>query len=169
MLVAEELPRYLGTDSRPIGRGDRIVSQLAGLDLERLAQPDRCLNVCVGQLGGVQLLQPLACEGVQPGAKERFHLLRRHRIPSAEAIDPDQTGADPRPRTLSAFGVVGGQTDTALPSGVQRIYLPRQIVVPRPSAELVNAHRHAPRRAMPSLWRSARSGYVPVMQEVCPT
>ena len=45
-------------------------------------------------------------------------------------------------RALAAFGVVGGQPDMALLGGIQRRDLPGQIVVPRPGAELVDAHRH---------------------------
>ena len=76
------------------------------------------------------------------GAEQSPHLLRRHRIPSIQAVDAGQAGADPRSRTLSPFGVVGGQPDMALLGGIQRRYLPGQVVIPRPGAELVDAHRH---------------------------
>jgi hypothetical protein len=50
--------------------------------------------------------------------------------------------------------------------GVQRRYLPGQIVVPRSGAELVDAHRHNPERRTGSTWRSAKPGEVPVMHGV---
>ena len=167
MLVSEELPRNLGAHLRPQCRGDRLVSQLprrmprrnplrhldpegadlAGVNLERRAQLGRCPHACVGQVSGLKLLQPLGGEGMHAGAEESPHLLRRHRIPSAQAIDAGHARADPRPRTLSPFGVVGGQPDMALLGGIQRRDLPSQVVVPRPGAELVDAHRHNPLKA----------------------
>ncbi len=44
----------------------------------------------------------------------------------------------------------------ALLGGIQRRDLPGQIVVPRPGAELVNAHRHNHQRRTGSTPRSAR-------------
>jgi hypothetical protein len=103
MLRSEELPRHLGADPRPIRCGDWLVSQLsargllrgnpfrqlnpecadiAGVDLERRAQLGRCLDVCVGQVGSVQLRQPLGCERMHTGAEQKPHLLRRHHIPN---------------------------------------------------------------------------------------
>jgi hypothetical protein len=76
------------------------------------------------------------------GAEERPHLLSGDRIPSVEATDAGHAGADPCSRSLSAFGVVGGQPDVAFFGGIQRRDLPGQVVVPRPGGELVNCHRH---------------------------
>ena len=76
------------------------------------------------------------------GAEESPHLLRCDRIPSLDAVDAGQARADPGSRSLPAFGVVRGQPDMTLFGGIQRRYLPGQIVVPRPGAELVNTHRH---------------------------
>jgi hypothetical protein len=84
---------------------------------------------------------------MQAGAEQSPHLLRRHRSPGAEAINSDHARSDPCSGTLSAFGVVRGQPDMALLGGVQRRDLPGQIVIPRPGAELVNAHRHTPPKA----------------------
>ena len=54
----------------------------------------------------------------------------------------------------------------ALLGGIQRCDLPGQVVIPRPGAELVKAHRHNPLRRIGSTWRSGRWGYLPVMQKV---
>ena len=126
MLGSEELPRHLGADLRPQCRGDWLVSQLsggrlprgnplrhldpegadlAGVNLERRAQPGRCLDVCVGQVGGLQLLQPLGGEGMHAGAEESPHLLRRHRIPSVQAVDAGHARSDPRLPELSPRSV----------------------------------------------------------------
>jgi hypothetical protein len=163
MLVSEKLSRNLGADPRPICRGDRIVSQLfgrrlscgnplryldaeganiAGVNLERRAQPGRLPHLCIGQIGGVQLLQPLGGEGMHASAEEGPHLLRRHRMHGAEAINAGHPGADPHPRALTPFGVVGSQSEMAPLGGSQCRDLPGQIVVPRAGAELVDAHRH---------------------------
>src|SRR5688572_6522702 len=88
--------------------------------------------------------------------EERPHLLRRHRIPSAQAVDVGHPRADPRSWSFSALGVVGGQLDMALLGGVQRRNLPRQVVVPRPGAQLVNAHRHNHPKGNGSASRSAK-------------
>jgi hypothetical protein len=42
----------------------------------------------------------------------------------------------------------------ALRGGIQRRDLPGQVVVPRPGAELVNAHCHNPPRRQRRCWRS---------------
>jgi hypothetical protein len=81
---------------------------------------------------------------MQAGAEQSPHLLRGDRIPSVEAVDAGQARSDPGSRSLSAFGVVRGQPDMTFLGGIQRRYLPGQIVVPRPGAELVDAHRHNP-------------------------
>ena len=54
--------------------------------------------------------------------------------PAAQAIDAGHARSDPRPRTSTAFGVVGGQSDIAVLGGVQRRDLPGQVVLPRPGA-----------------------------------
>ena len=86
----------------------------------------------------------LVARGMHAGAEQRPHLLRGHRFPCVEAVDADQARSDPGSRSLSAFGVVRGQPDMTLLGGIQRRDLPGQIVVPRPGAELVDAHRHTP-------------------------
>ncbi len=165
MLLSEELPRDLGAHLRPQCREDRIVSQLsacpvlrgnplrhldpegadlAGVNLERRAQLDRCPDTCGGQVGRFKLGQPLCGEGMHAGAEEGPHLFRGHCVPGAEAISAGYARADPRARTLSPFGVVGRQSDVALLGGIQRRDLPSQVVIPRPGAELVDAHRHNP-------------------------
>ena len=162
MLVSEELARHLCAHPRPNCSGESSVGQLlrrlsrgnslrhldperadlAGVDLERRAQPGRCLDVCVGQVSGAKLLQPLCGEGMHAGAEQCLHLLRGDRIRGAQAVNAGQARSDPGSRSLSAFGVVGGQPDMALLRGIQRRDLPGQVVVPRPGAELVDAHRH---------------------------
>jgi hypothetical protein len=163
MLCSEELPRHLGTDLRPKCRRDRLVSELsggrlsggnslrhldpesvdlAGVNLERRTQPSRCFDVCVGQVGGRKLLQPFGGEGMHAGAEQSPHLLRGDHIPGVEAIKVGQGRSDPGSWSFSAFGVVGGQPDMALLGCVECRDLPGQIVVPRPCAELVDAHRH---------------------------
>ena len=108
MLGSEELLRNLGAQPRPHCRGDRTVSQLsgclvlhgyplshidregaglAGVNLERCAKLSRCLDVCVGQASGLQLLQPVCGEWMHARAEQSLHLLRGHRIPGAQAVD----------------------------------------------------------------------------------
>jgi hypothetical protein len=79
-----------------------------------------------------------------PAPKRAPHLLRSDRIPGVQPVDAGHAEADPGSRSFSAFGVAGGQPDMALLGGIQRRHLPGQIVIPRPSAELVNAHRYNP-------------------------
>jgi putative transposase len=69
-----------------------------------------------------------------------------HRIAGVQAVDAGQAGADPHPRALATFGVVAGQPDMTLRGRIQRRHLPRQIVIARPSSELMNTHRHNPQR-----------------------
>jgi hypothetical protein len=76
------------------------------------------------------------------GAEQSPHLVRGDRIPGAQAINAGHPGADPCSRNLTSFGVVGGQPCVALLGGIQRRDLPGEVVVPRPGAELVDAHRH---------------------------
>jgi hypothetical protein len=150
MLCSEELPRHLGADLRPICRRDKIFqlssgglscsnplrdldaewADLASVNLERRTQLGRCPSTCLGQVSGVHLCQPLGGERMHAGAEERPHLLRGDRIPSVEAVDAGQTGADPASRSLSAFGVVRGQPAMTLHGGIQRCDLSGQVVVP---------------------------------------
>jgi hypothetical protein len=78
---------------------------------------------------------------MQAGAEEGPHLLGGDRIPGAETVNGGHAGADPCSRSFSAFGVVGGRP---ILGGVDCRDLPGQVVVPRPGAELVDAHRHNP-------------------------
>jgi hypothetical protein len=80
------------------------------------------------------------------GSEEGQHLLRGHRIPSVQAVNADEASPDPGSRAFTAFGVVGSQSNMTLFRGVQRRDLPGQIVIPRPGAELVDAHRPNPQR-----------------------
>src|SRR4029453_6369528 len=95
------------------------------------------------------VLQPWGCEGMHAGSEQRLHLLRRHGIPGTEPIDASHARPNPRPRALPPVGVVGRQSNMALLGGIQRRDLPRQVVIPRPGAELVDAHRHNPPKANP--------------------
>jgi hypothetical protein len=49
----------------------------------------RCVDVCIGQISP-ELLEPLSGEGMQAGAEQRPHLLRRDRIPNAQPVDAAQ-------------------------------------------------------------------------------
>jgi hypothetical protein len=127
---------------KPLRYLDAEWADVAGVNLERRTQPGRRLHVCGGEIGGVNLLQPLVGEGMHAGAEKRPHLPSGDRIPRGKAINAGHTGADPGARSFSAFGVVGGQPDMTLLGSVQCCDLPGQIVVPRPGAQLVDAHRH---------------------------
>ena len=65
--------------------------------LTRRAQPGDKLVVAARQIGTFELLLSLRREGMQVHAEQRLHLLRRHRIPGPQTVDPDQPGADPHP------------------------------------------------------------------------
>ena len=146
MLVSEELPRHLCAHPRPNCRGESSVGQLlralsrgnslrhldpegadvAGVDLERRAQPGRRPDVCIGQVSGAPAAATALRRGDAAGAEQGPHLLRGDRIPGVQAVNAGQAGADPGSRGLSAFGVVGGQPDMALLGGIQRRDLPGQ-------------------------------------------
>ena len=64
--------------------GEPEGADIAGVDLERPAHSGRCLDACVGQVGGRKLLESLGDEGMHAGAEESPHLLRGDRIPSVE-------------------------------------------------------------------------------------
>ena len=66
--------------------------------------------------------------------------------PRIQAVHAGKVRADPYPRTLATFGVVGGQPDVTLLGGIQGRHLPRQIVVPRPSVGSRKLTRTRPRR-----------------------
>ena len=80
---------------RPVPRGDPLRHldpesvDLAGVNLERRGQPGRFRNVFTGQVSGPELLEPLGGEGMEAGAEEGPHLLRRHRIPAPRPSIPD--------------------------------------------------------------------------------
>ena len=57
----------------------------------------------------------------------------------------------------------------ALRGGIQRRDLPGQVVVPRPGAELVNAHRHNPPRRQRRCRRSHDPKPPGLVQKVYPT
>jgi hypothetical protein len=92
--------------------------------------------------------QPLACEGVHARPEESPHLLGGDSVPGVQAIDADHAGTDPRSGAFSAFGVIGVEPDMTLIGGIQGRDLPGQVVVPRPGAELVDAHRHNHQKAI---------------------
>ena len=178
MLGGEQLPRHLGPYPGPLGRRNRPVRRQPGLLVER-GDPLRHLNPKPGRFG-VDDLERHA----QPGRLRTFASVRsasrscsnrccrqrdafpprtgpasarRSPRPRVQAIDAGQARADPRPRALASFGVVGGQPDVALRGGIQRCDLPGQIVVPRTGGELLNAHRHSPPKALTARRRSAAS------------
>ena len=103
---------------------------------------------------------------MHPRPEQSPHLLASHRIPGVQAVDARQARADPHPRALATFGVVGGQPDVTLRGGIQRRHLPRQIVVPRPGSELMNAHRHSPQRRQRRCRRSHDPRPPGLVQEV---
>jgi hypothetical protein len=145
--VPQRLARLPAVDNylprgKPLRHLDPEWADIAGVDLERRTQPGRCPNAYVVQVSGPELLQPRRGEWMHAGAEESPHLLRGHGIAGTETVDAGHARADPGSRSLSAFGVVGGQPDMALLGGIQRRDLPGQIVIPRPGAELVDAHRH---------------------------
>ena len=111
-------------------------------DLERRAQPGHILEIPQGEVGSFQLLLPELGQRMQTAAEQRSHLLGGHRVAGGQAVDPVQAGADPDARRLTPFGVVGRQPGMTLLGRIQRRHLPGQIVIPRPSCELVHAHRH---------------------------
>jgi hypothetical protein len=57
----------------------------------------------------------------------------------------------------------------ALLSGIQRRYLPGQVVIPRPGAELMDTHRHNPLKANPVNLAVSQVAELPSMQKVCGT
>jgi hypothetical protein len=119
MLGPEELPCYLSPHPCPVSRGDRAVGRPADGaverrdalghleperaqpivdDLERHPQPRHILKVPQGEVGSFQLLLPQLSEWVQTAAEQGSHLLRGHRVASAQAVDPVHPGPDPHPR-----------------------------------------------------------------------
>jgi hypothetical protein len=79
---------------------------------------------------------------MQTTAKQGSHLLRGHRVAGGKSVDAIQAGTHPHPGHLTPLGVVGRQPDVTFLGRIQRRDLSGQIVVPRPSCELVDAHRH---------------------------
>ena len=176
MLGREQLPRHLGPYPGPLGRRDWPVRRQPRLlvergdpfrhlnpkparfgvgDLERHPQPGRRPDVGFGQISVAELFQPLRRQRMHPRAEQSPHLLPSHRIAGVQAIDARQASADPYPRALAPLGVVGSQPDVTLRGGIQRRHLPRQVVVPRPGGQLVDAHRHSPQRRQRRCRRSA--------------
>jgi hypothetical protein len=190
VLRNEELPRHLGADPGPIrSRYGPVLGHPGGLvqrgeplrhlnperrhvrlvDLERRTQPGHRLVVQHGQVRALQLPLTLRSQRMQPGPEQRPHLLRGHHIAGVEAVDPDQPRAHPHPGSFPAFGVVRRQPEMPLLGRVQGGDLPRQIVIPRPRSELVNAHRHTPRSRSRPLRRSVRRHGIRQCKEVCGT
>jgi hypothetical protein len=182
MLSEEELPGHLSPHPRPVSRRDRGVgrppdcgverrdalghheperAQIVVDDPERRPQPRHVLKVLSGQVGSFQLLLPQLRQRMQTAAEQGSHLLRGHRVASGQSVDPVHARADPHPRRLTAFGVVGRQPSVTLLGGIQRRHLPGQVVIPRPGCELVEAHGHNPERGIGRHGGHAARGYVP--------
>jgi hypothetical protein len=176
MRCGEQLPRHLGPYPGPLGGRDWPVRRQPGLlvargdplrdlntkpawfdvdNLERHPEPSRRLDVGVGQISVAELFQPLRRQWMHPRREQSSHLLAGHRIPGRQSLNAHQAGADPHSRALAPLGVVGGEPDMTLRGGIQRRHLPGQIVVPRPSSELMNAHRHNPHKRQRRCRRSA--------------
>jgi hypothetical protein len=117
----------------------------------------------------VQLLLPLRGQGMQPDAEQRLHLLRCHRITNLQTVDASQPGTNPHARAFTALGVVAGEWYVALLGRIQGRHLPRQIVVPRPRGQLVDAHRHASQKDGQPSPAVTSSAVRPGMKEVCGT
>ena len=79
---------------------------------------------------------------MQTAAEQGSHLLRGHRVADGQAVDRLQAGTDPHPRRLTPFGVIRRQPGVTFLGRIQGCDLPGQIVIPGPSCELVEAHRH---------------------------
>jgi hypothetical protein len=169
MLSDKELPRYLRANPRPVSRRDRGVDRLTdrGIQssdplghlhpercrivdgLERSPQPHNVLEVPSSEVGVVQLPQPCLGQRMQPAPEQSPHLLRRHRVANVQTIDSLHAGTNPHPGRLAPFGVIRGKPAVSLVGRVQGSDLPGQIVITRPGAQLVQAHRHIPEKAIP--------------------
>ena len=88
-------------------------------DLERHAQPGRCLRAGVGQISVAELLQPLRRQRMHPAPNRARICSTVTGSPAFRPSMPAIPGADPRAWCFSAFGVVGGQPDMALRGGIQ--------------------------------------------------
>ena len=163
MLGEEKLAGHLGPHPRPISSRQRSASGQPGRrldrretschfeperaddtidDLERPPETGRILQVSCSEVRSFQLLLPELGQRVQTAAEQRSHLLRSHRVPDAQAVDPIHAGADPHPRRFAAFGVVRRQPGMTFLGRIQGGDLPGQIVIAGPGCELVHAHRH---------------------------
>jgi hypothetical protein len=119
MLGEEELTGHLSPHPRPVSRRDRGVgrpsdggverrdalshlnpkrAQIVVDNLERRPQPRHVLKILSREVGSLQLLLPQLGQRMQTAAKQRSHLLRRHRVTGGKSVDPIQAGADPHPR-----------------------------------------------------------------------
>ena len=187
MLGSEELPGHIGPHPGPISSRQRRAGRQAGCridrrdafghlepkraddtinDPERHTQTGHFLEVADCECWPFKL--PLAELGqrVQTATEQRSHLLRRHRVADAQAVDPAQAGTDPHPRRLTPFGVIRCQPDVTFLGRIQGRHLPGQIVIPRPGGELVEAHRHThPKGYMPP-GRSGRPELPPAVHGV---
>jgi hypothetical protein len=139
------------------------------IDLERRTQPGDKLVVPARQVRTFELLLSLHREGMQAHAEQRLHLLRSHLIPGLHTVDAGQPRADPYTRCLTTLGVVAGEWNAAFFGRIQGRHLPGQVVVPRPSGQLVDAHRHASQKTASPRWRSPSTAARPGMKEVCRT
>ena len=152
MLGPEKLAGHLGPHPRPIRSRQRSAggqpgrrldrretschfeaegADLAINDLERHPQPGRVLEVTSGDIRPFQLLLPELGQRMQTAAEQRSHLLRGHRVPDAQAVDPIHAVTDPHPRRFTPFGVVRRQPGMTFLGRIQGGDLPGQIVIPR--------------------------------------
>jgi hypothetical protein len=63
-------------------------------------------------------------EGMQAHAEQRLHLLRGHRIPGLQTVDPGQPGTDPHTRCFATLAVVAGEWNVAFLGRIQGRDLP---------------------------------------------
>ncbi len=122
-----------------LGDLDPELGHVVGVDLERLAQPDRVAGL--GD-GGVRRegFAALSGEGVVARSEQEPHLLGGDHVAGVQALDAGHPGADPHARGLALLRVVGRQPGVALLGGVHRSHLPGQVLVPVPGGQLVQTH-----------------------------
>jgi hypothetical protein len=187
MLSEEELPGHLSPHPRPVSCRQRRVGRQAGCridrpdafrhfqpergddtidDLEWSSKTGRVLEVASGEVRSLQLLLAELGQRMQTAAEQRSHLLRCHLVAGGQAVDPVHPRTDPHPWRLTPFGVVRRQPRMTLLSRVQRRHLPGQIVIPRPSGELVHTHRHKPQSRFRARGGHADPGVCPRVHQV---
>src|SRR5690606_4767520 len=86
----------------------------------------------------------LVGERVEAGAEQVEHVRLGDHVPSGDAVQAGQAGADPPARRLALLGVVRRQRGMAAFGRVLDGDLPGQVRVPRPGRQLVDRQRHAP-------------------------